>query len=249
MSVDSINLYGVELPVSRWLSEASSRIPLARLISLLEVTLVARFDSRHLGDKGLAEYFREHFEGLLRQEGFKYIELVYPRIRLYLLVYGRVVVNAGSELEMPLVEVLRALREYIPVEMLVYLVHVPSVRLSLSTGVSSDLDELVEGTVEASNRLVELVVKGELEGLEEAVGELRGVAERLEHLSKSKGVGREVRKLCIDLLSTIREAIDAYRRGDIVGLLENVIALNEALVHSCSSLRNKAGPRYHAILV
>jgi len=39
------------------------------------------------------------------------------------------------------------------------------------------------------------------------------------------------------------------RRGDIIGLLENTVALSEALVHSCSGLRNKAGPRYYTILV
>jgi len=55
--VDSINLYSVELPASRWLSEASSRIPLTRLIPLLEVTLIARFDSRHLGDKGCDMFY------------------------------------------------------------------------------------------------------------------------------------------------------------------------------------------------
>lgn len=235
--MDNVDFYGVKLLLSGRLESTSKRIPLKKLLSVLELTLLAEFTGKYFkGDYSNA--LREHLESLINQPGYKYFNIVYQDTEMHILLSGRTIVNMEVEPGQPPVREALKLLGKTPLEVSVYQVHIPIAKTGTWGLIPGETKGLIEEITNALNGIMLSIIEGELDELEQLVKRFKEAVSRLEALVRSKTISREVRKACEGFSRDAARLLDLYRRGDFIGFLNNALIFLQALAYSCSTLKS-----------
>ncbi|ADV64950.1 hypothetical protein [Desulfurococcus mucosus] len=238
MPTVKINFYGVELELGDRLTEVSSRIPLGRMLQVLEVTLLAELHGKYFTGEQYSEALRDHLEALLKRGECTYIHVKYRDAELHMLLLGRLIVNSDIEPQLLGLEVVPRLLEETPEEVLVYAVHVPVLKLDVDGLIEGELGLLMKSLVDALNTAVVSIVRGELDELSKQVGEIDRAVAGVKRLAKSKSTDEKLRRLGSEFLGDLERLVGLHRAGDYIGFLGSAILVAQAVAYSCSRLRS-----------